>query len=372
MKIVSNVIIAIMIAFSIYGIIDKLFLGGKKGVGEQFEKGVSMFAPLFISMAGIIALVPVLAYFINSTLSPLYISLGLDPSLAVSSIIAIDMGGYQLSKAVALEPLIGEWAAIMFGTTLGTTIVFSIPVGLSTIKKEDIPSFSKGVLYGLAATPIGCFVGGIILGVPIVAICKNMIIPIMLSLTIILCLRFFPNKTIKVFSIFSKLINIIALLGLALALIKDYILLPICDASLLNISNIPFFNVLGSSEEGIIVAGQICIVLSGALPFIYCISKWLKKPLEKLSHRFNMSNAGITGFLLSSANNIAMFSTLGEMNEKEKVMNVAFAVSSSFIIGDHLAFVAANSANMIVPMIISNLLGGVIAVILVNTLNKND
>ena len=61
-----------------------------------------------------------------------------------------------------------------------------------------------------------------------------------------------------------------------------------------------------------------------------------------------------------------------EMNEKEKVMNVAFAVSSSFIIGDHLAFVAANSANMIVPMIISNLLGGVIAVILVNTLNKND
>ena len=370
MTFISNAIISIMVLFSTYGIIDNLFLGGKKGVGEQFNKGISMFVPLFLSMTGILALVPILASFINVTIAPLYKMLDLDPSLAVSSVLALDMGAFHLSKAIAFDPLIGEWAAIMFGTTIGNAVVFTIPVGLSLVEKDDIPYFSRGILFGLAAAPVGCFVGGLILGLPIITICRNMIIPVLLSLCIIICLKFFPQKTLKVFSIFSNIIKTIAMFGLVLALIKDYILIPICDNSSLNISNIAFFNLLGSCKEGIMVAGEICIILSGALPFIYCISKWLKKPIDKISKRFDMTNVGITGFLLSCANNIAMFSTLSKMKDKEKVMNVAFGTTCAFIIGDHLAFVAANSPTMIFPMIACNLISGITAIILVIVLNK--
>ena len=97
-----------MTAFALVGIIDQLFLKNRLGLGAEFQRGIEMIGPLCLAIVGIIALVPEMKWGIEHTLTPLYRTLGLDPSMAVTSILAIDMGGYQLAESVAIDPLIGH------------------------------------------------------------------------------------------------------------------------------------------------------------------------------------------------------------------------------------------------------------------------
>ena len=356
MAVFSTVVVGIMVAFAVAGIIDSVFLEGKLGLAEEFNNGMEMIGPLCVAIVGIISLVPAIAWVIERTLTPLYASLGLDPSMAVTTILAIDMGGFQLAESVALDPTVGEWAGIVYGSMMGATIVFSIPVGLAAIQKKDVGAFSKGILYGIAAIPVGTLVGGLIMGIPLITVLKNLILPVVFSAIIIFCLAKFPEATTKVFTKFSEFVNVVAMLGLALAMINDLVLQP------LGFTDIPFFRLLAPTGEGIAVAGSIGLVLSGALPFVKCLNKWLEEPLKKMGEKWGMTDAGITGFLLSAANNMAMFATLDRMNEREKVLNTAFAVCAAFVIGDHLAFTAANAPDAIAPMMAAKLLSGVVAV----------
>ncbi len=360
----SIIVVGIMTCFAVVGIIDNLFLHDKLGLGPEFMKGMEMIGPLCVAIIGIIALVPEIAWVIEHTLTPLYKSMGLDPSMSVTMILAIDMGGFQLAKSVALDPAISNWAGIVYGSMMGATIVFSIPVGLAAIQKKDVESFSKGILYGIAAIPVGTFVGGLLMGIPAVTVLKNLIIPVIFSVVIIFCLSKFPKGTTNVFKAFSSFVNIVAMIGLALAMINDLILIPLSSAGAFDISKVPFFRILGPTSEGVGVAGAVGIVLSGALPFVYCLQKWLKKPLASLGSKTGMTEVGITGFLLSAANNMAMFATFDKMKEKEQILNMAFAVCESFVIGDHLAFAAANAPETIAPMMASKLISGIFAVII--------
>ena len=276
MSFFSIIVVGIMTAFAVIGIIDNLFLKDKLGLGPEFMKGMEMIGPLCVAIVGIIALVPEIAWVIEHTLTPVYKSLGLDPSMAVTMILAIDMGGFQLAESVALDPAIGSWAGIVYGSMMGATIVFSIPVGLAAIQKKDVGAFSKGILYGIAAIPVGTFVGGLLMGIPAGTVLKNLIIPVIFSLIIIFCLAKFPTGTTNVFKAFSVFINIVAMLGLALAMINDLILTPLADTGAFDMANVPFFRLLGPTSEGIGVAGAVGLVLSGALPFVYCLQRNFK------------------------------------------------------------------------------------------------
>lgn len=373
MQYFSTVVVGIMTLFALVGIVDSIFLKNKLGLGSEFQRGMEMIGPLCIAIVGIIALVPEMSCVIERTLSPLYAKLGLDPSMAVSSILAIDMGGFQLSASVAADTMVGSWAGIVYGSMMGATIVFTIPVGLAAIQKQDVTAFSKGVLYGIAAIPFGTLLGGLAMGIPVLTVLKNLIIPTVFSVIIIVCLALWQKQTTAVFKAFSTFINIVAMIGLGLAMIKDLILSPLSSNGLFNLDEVPFFNTLGSTSEGIGVAGSVGLVLAGALPFIACLNKWLKKPLSAISQKHGVTEAGITGFLLSCANNMAMFATMSEMKDREKTVNTAFAVCAAFIIGDHLAFAAANAPEAIAPMMLAKAVSGIIAVCiaLVFTKQKN-
>lgn len=362
MQYFSTVVVGIMTIFALVGIVDSLFLKNKLGLGSEFQRGMEMIGPLCVAIVGIIALVPEMSWVIERTLSPLYAKLGLDPSMAVSSILAIDMGGFQLSASVAADPAVGSWAGIVYGSMMGATIVFTIPVGLAAIQKQDVTAFSKGVLYGIAAIPFGTFLGGLAMGIPVLTVLNNLIIPTVFSVIIIVCLALWQKQTTAVFKAFSAFINIVAMVGLGLAMVKDLILLPLSANGLFNLDEVPFFNNLALTSEGIGVAGSVGLVLAGALPFIACLNKWLKKPLSAISQKHGVTEAGITGFLLSCANNMAMFATMGEMKDREKTANTAFAVCAAFIIGDHLAFAAANAPEAIAPMMLAKAVSGIIAV----------
>jgi ethanolamine transporter len=62
------------------------------------------------------------------------------------------------------------------------------------------------------------------------------------------------------------------------------------------------------------------------------------------------------------ANNIAMFSIMKNMDDRGKVINVAFSVSAAFVFGDHLGFTAGIDKGMITAVIVGKLVGGITAV----------
>ena len=51
-----------------------------------------------------------------------------------------------------------------------------------------------------------------------------------------------------------------------------------------------------------------------------------------------------------------------DMNQRGKVVNIAFAVSAAFVFGDHLGYTAGFAPQMLGAMIVGKLVGGVSAV----------
>ena len=63
---------------------------------------------------------------------------------------------------------------------------------------------------------------------------------------------------------------------------------------------------------------------------------------------------------------------MDKMDKKGAVLNSAFAVSASFVFGDHLAFTMAYDSNYIVPMIVGKLVSGICAVIFALLIYKDN
>jgi len=57
-----------------------------------------------------------------------------------------------------------------------------------------------------------------------------------------------------------------------------------------------------------------------------------------------------------------MLGMMKDMDNRGKIINVAFAVSAAFVFGDHLGFTAGFNSEMILPMIVGKLVAGITAV----------
>ncbi|MBQ6700308.1 MAG: ethanolamine utilization protein EutH, partial [Oscillospiraceae bacterium] len=129
---INGVVVMIMMLFMLWGAIDKI-MGNKFGYGEQWEEGLNAMGPLAVSMAGVVAVAPILALLLNPIVGPIYGLVGADPAMFATTLLACDMGGYPLAMAMAANEAIGNYAGLLLGTMMGATIVFSIPVALGII-----------------------------------------------------------------------------------------------------------------------------------------------------------------------------------------------------------------------------------------------
>jgi len=117
-------------------------------------------------------------------------------------------------------------------------------------------------------------------------------------------------------------------------------------------------------HEGMAIVGDIAIVLAGAFPLVFVITKLFNKPLMALGKVLGMNDVSAAGLVASLANCIPMFGMMKDMDDRGKIINVAFCVSAAFVFGDHLGFTAGFNADMITPMIVAKLVGGISAVAL--------
>lgn len=367
---ISTIVVMIMAIFMLVGAIDRI-CGNKLGYGEQFEEGINAMGPLAMSMAGVVAVAPILALLLKPIFGPIYNAVGADPAMFATTLLACDMGGYPLAMAMAESEAIGNYAGLILGSMMGPTIVFTIPVALGIIDPEDRSYLGAGTLVGLVTIPIGCIAGGFVmnttpykLGVGDVLL--NMIPVVIIAGLIAVGLWFAPAGMMKGFDKFGNGVTIFitAVTAIAIFQYNTGIHLPLF-VGMVDDSFVGGEGVNGL-ESGLLTCGVIAITLAGAYPMVKFVTDKFGKALEKLGAALGMNAAGSAGLVATLANNIAMFNLLKEMNPKGKLLNCAFAVSAAFVFGDHLGFCAANNPDMIFPMIVGKLVAGILAVVLGN------
>ena len=315
----DNIILWIMAIAMVLGALDRMF-GSRLGLGKQFEEGILAIGALSLSMLGILTLAPVLARLLRPVLVPVYGFLGADPAMFAGSILANDMGGAPLAMELAGTRAAGQLGGLIVGSMLGATVVFSIPVALGILQPEDRPALARGVLAGLLAIAPGAFAGGLAAGFPLGMLVRNLV-PIVLFAVLIAA------------AVFTELTGVTVIPGTA----------PLAD--------------------GVQTVAGIGFVLAGAFPLVFLLTKLLRRPLAALGRLLGMNGTAAAGLVASLANSIPMFGMVKDMDERGKIVNIAFAVPAAFVFGDHLGFTAGYDAAMLGPVIAAKLTGGVLAVL---------
>lgn len=343
-----EILIAVMAAFAVLGAVDRI-IGNRFGLGKEFEDGITAMGALALAMVGIISLAPVLANLLKPVVVPVYAFLGADPAMFAGSLLACDMGGGALAMEMTDDIQAAYLGGVLTGSMLGATIVFTIPAAMGIVAKEDHPAIAKGILCGIVTIPLGVLAGGLVAGFPILMVLRNLIPIVLIAALIAVGLWKAEKWMIKGFGWFGKAVVAIITVGLAAAIVEALTGLVIIPG-------------MAPIEEGFQTVGAIAIVLAGAFPLVYAVTKLLRKPLLKLGGLLGINDTAAAGLVASLANSIATFGMVKDMDGRGKVVNIAFAVSAAFVFGDHLGFTAGFAPEMLPGVIVGKLVGGVSAV----------
>ena len=353
-----EILIALMAGFAVLGAIDRIF-GNRWGLGKEFEEGILAMGSLALAMVGIVSLAPVLAGVLKPVVVPVYTFLGADPAMFAGTILACDMGGGALAEQMTADPQAAALGGVITGSMLGATLVFTIPVAMGILREEDRADMAKGILCGIVTIPLGVLAGGLAAGFPVGMVLRNLIPIVLIAALIALGLWRAEGAMVRGFGLFGKLIIALVTVGLAAAIVEaltGYVVIP----------------GMAPVSEGFETVGTIAILLAGAFPLVFVLTKLLRKPLMAAGKLLGINDAAAAGLVASLANSIATFGLVKDMNRRGKVVNIAFAVSAAFVFGDHLGFTAGFAPEMIGPMIVAKLAGGISAVAVALWLTRKE
>ena len=343
-----EVLIDMMAVFALLGGLDRI-LGGRFGLGSRFEEGILSMGSLALAMVGIVSLAPVLAGILKPIVVPVYRLLGADPAMFAGTLLACDMGGGPLARQLTADPQAADLGGVITGSMLGATVVFTIPVAMGILEERDRPAMAKGILCGMVAIPFGILAGGLTAGYAFSMVLRNLVPIVLMALLIALGLWRAEKAMVAAFTAFGKILVAVVTVGLFGAIIQ----------ALTGFAVIPG---LAPISEGFETVGTIAIVLAGAFPLVYVLTRVLNKPLMALGKFLGINEPASAGLIASLANSIATFGMVKDMDDRGKVVNIAFAVPAAFVFGDHLGFTAGFAPELLPAMILGKLVGGVVAV----------
>ena len=381
MEIISDFIIYLIMACAVIGAFAAI-KNAETGLGREFMEGFYVIGHIFIPCAGIMASIPYLSTFISSVAGPVLSQFGIDSSIAATSMIAVDMGGYQLADVLA-ETRESWIIATVIGYFLGPTLTFLIPVGLALISKNDYKYMALGVMAGILTIPIGVLVACFIIAISkpeireivstndpslyllILSFSEILITLIPLIIFVVLLavgLRIYPNIMIKGFLFYGKVLDTGIKLVLVFSIVEYF-----TGFFTMVFGGWGFDPIIADSEDvfrALEVAGYIGIMLAGSFPMIYLLRNLFAKPLQKLANALGMQTIGSTGLVASVANTLAMFRMVKDMPAKDKVINIAFSVCIATVFGDHLSFTANFQPNLIIPIMVAKIVAALCAIYL--------
>lgn len=376
---IGNIIIYIIMAGTLLGAMASV-IKPESGLGKEFVNGIHSIGPVFLAQAGIMAAIPILSYAITYTVGPLFQSMGSDASIAALSIIAVDMGGYQLADAIAANR--DQWiTAMLVGYTSGASIVYLIPLGLVMLQQKDHKYLALGAMAGLISIPFGVLISLMIItlnNIPVRDIIStaspaNHYLSIdffnalqLLSPLFVFCillalgLKFRTLWMVKCFLFFGKIMDAFIKMVLAACIIQHFtgVFSKVFGGWVFD----PLFADEKELYRAIEIAGYIGIMLAGTFPICYLFQKYCQRPMKFIGRQLRLTDAGAIGMVMVLANIIAVYHLFKDMRARDKVLCVAFGICAQATLGDHLAFTANFQPTLVLPIMVGKFLAGAIAV----------
>lgn len=343
--------------FAVIGAVDRI-IGNRLKLGEEFEKGIVASGTLSLAMVGMICIAPTLAEWLGPVFEPVSRLTGIDMSF-IGSFIANDMGGAAISSALAGNETIGGFNGLVVASMLGATVCFTVPVALKIIDRAYHKEVLSGILCGIATMPLGCIVSGLMLGIGFTQLLLNMIPLIVMAVITCIGLVFKPDLCRKIFGIIGSFVVIVITVGLAAGIFSH----------LTGKTIIPHMSPI---KDAFAIVADVAIILAGVFPLIKVISKIFSKVFAAAGNKIGIDETSVLGLISSLANSIPTFEMAGKMNAKGRMMNMAFAVSASFVFGDHLAFTMSFDNRFLFAVIAGKLISGVCAVVAAHFMYKKN
>lgn len=350
------------------------------GMGLEFMEGLRTIGILFVPVGAVLAAAPLLSAFITKFIAPAFVALGADPGMAATTLISVDMGGYQMADALSASR--EHWIIAAFnGFLLGPHVVFTIPVALAMLPKRDHRYLALGMMSGLITIPLALFLGLGFAAIthpiirPIVStdarqsyrlmitfaeIARDLVPLTIIVAAIVLGLRFIPDLMVRGFMIFGRVADAGIKLILGACIIEYF-----TGVFRIVFGAWPFDPLLADQSNlirGLEIAGYIGIMLAGAFPMVYAIRKYCGGPIERLGRLIGLSGPGSGGIIATTANPLTLFRMIPEMDARNKVMTIAYAVCGSWALGDSLAFISNFQPSLIVPLMTGKLLAAFCAI----------
>lgn len=344
---VTILINSVFFLFAALGAVDYL-LDNRLGLGAEFERGICCAGKLIIAMTGFMSLASFLGRLLTPIVSPLFISIGADPSALAGMLLANDSGGAVLAAEMALTPEAGDFNGYFVASMLGASVMCIIPMTmLCTDARTRTPAI-YGLVIGLFSIPFGCVVGGLAAGFSISLMLRNLIPASLLSFALFLSLVLLHRWIIRPFQLFGKLLVGISLTGLLLTTARE--LLGVVSLEGMQ----PF-------SEIITVIGDIALVLSGVFPLLAVVSRLLKGPLSRAAAALQIGETDMASLLVTAVNIFPNFDLMNSMTAKGVLLNTAFMVGANCMLGDHFAFTSQTRPEFAGPVILSKAFTGFLA-----------
>ena len=354
---ISKVIIFILVFFMLLGVADLLFFKKRLGYADEFEKGINTTGPLIFSLLGLVCMAPLMGQVLEPVLAPVYQFFGGDPAMVAGTLLSCDGGGYPLAKNMTSDPQVIRLSGVYLGSMLGCTIICSIPVSLGVVKDKDKAVFSEGILAGVIAIPFAVLLCSVLDGMPIKFTFINLIPSLILAMILVIGLVFFTKVTIKIFALFAKLIQVVNIIGAAIAIGQA-------------LTGITIIQGMASTSEQLGILGMIGVTLAGAYPMVHFVTKTFANPMKSLGKFLGINDVSVAGMITTLASSFPVYDMVQDMDVKGKKIVSAFAICACFALGDHLGYVAANDPGAVFPMVAGKVVGGLLGVIIVLLIDK--
>ena len=356
---VSELMIYTMALFMVLGAVDKL-TGSRFGLGDEFDRGLMFMGALAIPLVGAFSIVPLIEEVVTPLITPFYHWMGADPAMFAGKFLGSDVGGYPLAVAIAGEDNpAGQLSGVILGSTLGLTVCYTIPVMLSVIDKTDQRFFEQGIIIGIGTIPFAVFLGGLVAGYAPAWLVTNLMPVFILSGLLMTGQVVAPEWMSWGFQWFGKAIMTALTVAFLFAVVEF-------------LTGVVILEGMAPITDSITAIAAVAFTMAGALPLLRVLGWVLQKPLLVCSHRLGINRTSAMGFLSSLAGSVVMLSLFKDMDDRGKVLNIAFMVSVQSAFGGVFGFVAVMSPDMLPAMLVAKFTGALSALFLASYLcNKN-
>lgn len=168
---------------------------------------------------------------------------------------------------------------------------------------------------------------------------------------IVVCMLKYLNGLLKVLLKFAKIVEGISLIFLFFA-------------SLDTILGIRVIKGMDDLNTQLVLIAQIGIVLMGAYPMVYFISKKFGRGIHWIAKQLHISDTSVSAMIASLANPIPAFEMIGSMESKGVVVSTAFICGATACLGDYVGFLTSLYPSAIGAMIIGKICTGLAALAL--------